>query len=226
MLYVPASSVTRLRGRGKRTRFTPGRPLTAKRLTRRQTGESCSTTKAIRVGRESLNVRTVVRRRFGPFVLIQLRDVWPRVTLSPEGSPPGGPGAATRWEAVPGVALLPGCTADWLALPDPVDAGPAVVVAGTAAGEVVCTVGAGNDGVLVTGGGGGGGAGGGGTGTDGKDEVTERIDVTDVMDGTVGTGRPSASARPVRRPAPSRVANAAARRIPPQLRTARFGCGV
>jgi hypothetical protein len=156
-------------------------------------------------------------------VLIQVRDVRPRVTLWPEGSPPGG---ATGWDAVPRVAFLPGCTTDWLGLPDPVDAEPAVVVPGTAAGAVVCTVGAGNDGVLVTGGGVGGGAGGGGTGTDGKDEVTERIDVTDVMDGTVGTGNPSASARPARRPAPSRLANAAARRIPPQLRTARSGCGV
>jgi hypothetical protein len=53
--------------------------------------------------------------------------------------------------------------------------------------------------------------------TEGSDDVTETIevmDVTDVMDGTGGRGKPSASACPVRKPAPSKAANAAARRIP------------
>jgi len=92
-------------------------------------------------------------------------------------------------------------------------------VVGRGTGVVaVGTVGVGKEGVDVTGNG--------AEGTEGTDEVTERIDVMDVMDGTVGTGRPSASACPLRRPAPSKAARAAARRISPELRRAESGCGV
>lgn len=168
----------------------------------------------------------VARRSLGPVVLIQVRELRPRADGGPEGSPP--------------VVLRCGCAEDsvWLwfapraaagadtgALPGagrPGLGGPEVVGRGPA-GDVVCRVGTGKEGADVTGGGGG------GVGTDGNEDVTETIDVIDVIDvmeGTGGKGRPSASACPVKRPAPSRAANAAARRIPRKRRWVRSGCGV
>jgi hypothetical protein len=227
MLYVPASSFTRLVGRGKRTRFTPVLPVTLKRLTRRQTGANCLTTKSTRARCGRTNVRTVVRRRFGPLVPIQVRDVCPRVTCSSDGASP---------PVVDPPDVDPGPAGE-LPLLDP-DGGAARPVDAAVVGEVVeleaegpetvgnglWTVGVVKEGAVVLGGG--------GTGTDGSDDVTETIEVIvvieviEVMEGTGGRGRPSASACPVRRPAPSKTANAAARRISRQLFWGRSGCGV
>src|SRR5207247_3227536 len=103
----PESSFSLLLGRGKRTRFTPAWPATAKRPTTRQTGASCSTTKTSRDARGRTNLRTVVRRRFGPVALIHVREVCPRVTSWPEGSP--APVAdAPKGDGCPPALLLPG----------------------------------------------------------------------------------------------------------------------
>lgn len=106
----------------------------------------------------------------------------------------------------------------------PVDAAPVGEVVGLeidvpeVVGSGAWTVGVGNGGAVVVGGG--------GTGTDGSEDVTETIEVIEVMEGTDGRGTPSASACPVRRPAPSKTAKAAARRISRQLPRGRSGCGV
>jgi hypothetical protein len=202
-----------------------------KRLTMRQTGASCLTTKSTRARCGRTNVRTVVRRRLGPLVPIQVRDVCPRVTCSSDGSSPPVVDPPDADAGPVGEPPLLGPDAG-------AGAGPARPVDAAAVGEVVglevegpetvgsgfWTVGVGKEGAVVVGGGGGG-----GTGTDGSEDVTETIEVIEVMEvieGTGGRGRPSASACPVRRPAPSNTANAAARRMSPQRVWGRSGCGI
>jgi DnaJ domain/DnaJ C terminal domain len=162
-----------------------------------------------------------VRRRFGPLVPIHVRDVCPRMTFASCGSPPPAVDPASREAGpppelpAPSPAGLPVDAVEPAADEEVVRDVPVLV------GNGVCTVDVGNEGTVVVVG-----SGGGGRGTDGSVDVTERIDVTEVIEGTGGGGRPSASAWPVRRPATSRAAKAAACRIPRQLRSAQSGCGV
>jgi hypothetical protein len=195
-----------------------------KRSTIRQTGASCLTTKSTRARRGRTNVRTVVRRRLGPLVPIQVREVCPRVTCSSVGSSPPVVDPPDADAGPAGELPLLGPDAGAVL---PVDAAAVGEVVGLeidvpdAVGSGAWTVGVGTEGAVVVGGG--------GTGTDGSEDVTETIEVMEVMEvmeGTGGRGTPSASACPVRRPAPSRTAKAAARRISRQLPRGRSGCGV
>ncbi len=157
---------------------------------------------------------------------IQARDVCPRVTCSSDRSSP----PVVDWPDVD-----PGPAGELPLLGPDAGAGAARPVDAAVVGEVVglevegpetvgsgfWTVGVGKEGAVVVGGG--------GTGAGGSEDVTEVIEVIEVievMEGTGGRGRPSASACPVRRPAPSKTANAAARRISRQLPWGRSGCGV
>lgn len=148
------------------------------------------------------------------------------MTFASAGSPPGAAGAPPS-DVVPAGELRPDGDAAGFAPPPLVGVEPVVEEDPVVVGNGLWTVVVGRDGVLVTVGGGGGG----GKGTDGREEVTETIEVIDVTEvievmDRAGGRPPSARACPVRKPAPSRAANAAARRIPPQLQRARSGCGV
>jgi hypothetical protein len=171
----------------------------------RQTGASCVTTKSTRARRGRTNVRTVVRRRLGPLVPIQVRDVCPRVTCSSDGSSPPVVDPPDADAGPAGELPLLGPDARPV---DDVAAGEVVrleIDVPEVVGSGVWAVGVGKEGAVVVGR---------GTGTDGSEDVTETIEVIEVTEGTGGRGKPSASACPVRRPAPSRTANAAAGRIP------------
>jgi hypothetical protein len=150
----------------------------------------------------SEKVRTVVRRRLGPVVLTQVRDVCPRVTFSVAGSALPAAAAPATGDPVPPAELASDRAGDEVAAAplagdEPVMVGDGLVEAAEpvemAVGSGVRTVVVGKDGADVTVGGGGGG----GSGTEGRDDVTETIEVIDVievMDSVGGTDTPPATA--------------------------------
>ena len=74
MRYVPDASTRRPTRPRKRTRFTPARPVTRKRPTRRQSGASSVTTNSTSAGFLRTNTSTVCLRFMGPVREIQSRE--------------------------------------------------------------------------------------------------------------------------------------------------------
>jgi uncharacterized membrane protein YgcG len=197
----------------------PACPLTAKRPTIRQTGDTCLTTKMTRAACGSTNVSDVTRRRFGPVVLIQRREEWKLCTWARVGC-----AVAADPDELPDPDVLP--DPDLVGDPDVEETaccteGTDVGAAGFACSVVLTgsgTAGAEGGGGVGVGGsfGVGGGFGGGGSFGAGGSFGIGGSGTATVVEGTVGREIPAtapARACPARRPAPTSTVVAAAVRI-------------